>query len=259
MRIPRLQLVEIEDLPWCPALIRNYATDYLHAMETRLDLMTPVLPLLLLTIASSGATQVVDLCSGGGGPVLALYEGLLTSGVRIGFTLTDKYPNLEAFTRLAALHPDLRFISAPVDATALPPNLPGMRTLFNAFHHFAPTQARAMLADAAEARQPIAIFEIPERGLLMFLVVMLTPALVLLVTPFIRPFRWSRLLWTYLIPLVPFLCWWDGMVSMCRAYTVDEMRALTTGLGGHQWTIAQASIRGSLGHITYLIGIPIRG
>ena len=43
--------------------------------------------------------------------------------------------------------------------------------------------------------------------------------IVLLVTPLIRPFTLSRILWTYLLPLVPLTCWWDGIVSQLRAYT----------------------------------------
>ena len=51
---------------------------------------------------------------------------------------------------------------------------------------------------------------------------LLTPLAVGLATPFIRPFRWSRLFWTYVIPLVPLTCWWDGVVSQLRAYTPAE-------------------------------------
>ena len=63
------------------------------------------------------------------------------------------------------------------------------------------------------------------------------PILVLVVTPFIRPFRWPRLLFTYPLPLVPLTCLWDGFVSQLRAYTPDELKNLATTLGdaGYQW------------------------
>src|SRR5450759_4223616 len=35
-------------------------------------------------------------------------------------------------------------------------------------------------------------------------------------TPWIRPFRWSRLLWTYLIPIIPLVFLFDGVVSCHR-------------------------------------------
>ena len=39
MALPRLQLFELEDLPWFPRPIRDLATDYLRLMEVRFELM----------------------------------------------------------------------------------------------------------------------------------------------------------------------------------------------------------------------------
>ena len=130
--------------------------------------------------------------------------------------------------------------------------------MFNAFHHFAPEPARGVLKCAVEARQPIAIFEIPERSLLTMFPLLFTPIFVAVATPFIRPFRWRRLLWTYLIPLVPLTSWWDGLVSQLRAYSAREMLELTQGLCDYDWRAGCVEIRKSLGHITYLLGSPKR-
>ena len=105
MPLPRFQLFELEDLAWFPAAIRDLATDYLHFIERRFDLHKPVVTLLRRALEQSTLARVVDLCSGGGGPVLALYEDLLADSFAVQFTLTDKYPNLTAFRRLAELHP----------------------------------------------------------------------------------------------------------------------------------------------------------
>lgn len=258
MPFPRLQLFELEDLAWFPHTIRDLATDYLHFMETRFALHKPVIPLLRAMLEDSKTSQVVDLCSGGGGPMLAIYESLLASGTRVRITLTDKYPNLEAFARLSSLYPsDILYIANSVDATKVPRELIGLRTMFNSFHHFVPSQARAVLECAVEAHRPICIFDIPERSLIMMLPFVFTPIYVALATPFIRPFRWKRLLWTYLIPLIPLTCWWDGIVSQCRAYTVVEMLDLTQGLSGYDWKAARVDIHGKPGHVTYLRGIPV--
>jgi len=119
-----------------------------------------------------------------------------------------------------------------------------------------PRQARSVLECAVEARQPIGIFEIPERALGMMIPLLFTPVFVAVATPFIRPFRWRRLLWTYLLPLVPLTCWWDGLVSQWRAYTVAEMLELTRGLSDYEWTSDRVRIGGAPGHVTYLLGIP---
>lgn len=257
MPFPRLHLFELEDLPWYPRIIRDYATDYLQFIEHCLHLHRPVLPLLRQFLAETHTTDIVDLCAGGGGPVLALVEALQAEGIPVHVTLTDKFPNHEAFARLASLCPQaIAYENAAVDATGVPSHLRGLRTMFNAFHHFAPAQAQAVLQNAVETHQPIAIFEIPERRLFTFVALLLTPLIVLAVTPFMRPFRWSRLLFTYLLPLVPLTSTWDGLVSVCRAYRVPELYALTRSMNSYEWTTYVIPIRGNAGHLTCLFGRP---
>ena len=91
MRLPRLQLFELEDLAWFTRTIRNLATDYLQFMQERFQLHAPAVPLLRNLLEKSKSTHIVDLCSGGGGPVLAIFESLLAAGLRVPIILTDKY------------------------------------------------------------------------------------------------------------------------------------------------------------------------
>jgi hypothetical protein len=138
MPLPRLQLVELEDLTWFPQTIRDLATDYLHFMETRFALHKPVVPLLRTMLENSKTSCVVDLCSGGGGPVVAIYEALVADEIYVHFILTAKFPNTTAFQCLSSQYPSgIQYISQPVDATNVPQNLIGLRTIFNSFHHFA--------------------------------------------------------------------------------------------------------------------------
>lgn len=252
----RLHLFELEDQPWFPATIRDLATDYLHFIETALKLDGVLVPLVQRALGDSGTTRIVDLCSGGSGPVPALVRALHARGLPVTATLTDLYPNIPAFEQIAAsTAAHVTFATEPVDARVVPPSLTGLRTIFNGFHHLAPADARSVLHAAASARQPIAIFEVSERSPRMIAVI-LTPLAVWLVTPFMRPFLWRRLLWTYLLPLVPLTCLWDGIVSQLRAYTLDELRDLTAGSAPMRWDIGQAPIAGGRGRLTYLIGVP---
>ena len=91
MPIPRLQLFELEDFPWFPSTIRDLATDYLHFMETRFALHKPVIPLLRDILQQSKAAGIVDLCSGGGGPVPAAREALRECGMAVSYTHLDVY------------------------------------------------------------------------------------------------------------------------------------------------------------------------
>ncbi len=256
-----MHLFELEDQTWFPAGVRDLATDYLHFFEVTFRLHRPVVALLARTLRTAKSDHVIDLCSGGGGPIPALREALATDGLDVRFTLTDRFPNLPAFHRAERKsNGRITFVARPVDARAVPKDLAGVRTMFNSFHHFRPTDALAVLRDATNAGVPIAVFEIPERALLVMLLTLLTPLVVALATPFIRPFRWPRLLWTYVLPLVPLTCLWDGMVSHLRAYTVAELRRLGQDAAPdtYDWQSGRAPIASTPGHVTYLLGHPRR-
>ena len=255
----RLQLVELEDLPWWPSVVRDLATDYLRFVESRFRLHRPMVPLLADALRRTGTQRVIDLCSGGGGPVPSMVADLRRNGVPVTAVLTDRYPNASAFARVAAeSNGAIAAEPGPVDARAVPPHLIGLRTICNAFHHFAPKMAVEVLSDARRAGQPIAVFEIPQRSARTIIPLILTPIFVLLATPFIRPFRWARLFWTYLVPLVPITCWWDGLVSQLRAYEPEELLALADRVpAGFEWKAGRVPIGVTPGELTYLIGMPL--
>lgn len=255
--IPRVHAFELEDQSWFPSTIRDLATDYLEFIERTFQLHEPIVPLLAEALRETRSQRVIDLCSGGAGPVLGLADAFESQGLDVTFTLTDKFPNLSAFEH-AARNSRIGFVSESIDARNVPRHLQGFRTLFNCFHHFRPNDAVAILQNAVDARQPIGVFEIPERAIGPMASMLITPVAVVLGTPFVRPFRWRRLLWTYVIPLVPLTCWWDGVISQFRAYTVAELEDLTRDpvLDGYMWRAGKVPIPSTPANVTYLIGYP---
>jgi len=218
-------------------------------------------PLLVRALRSSGDTGVVDLCSGGGGPWLDLVRRIPAAGGGVFHVrLTDRYPNHAAFARLRDVSGGIiDGEPEPVDATAVPARLSGFRTLFTALHHFPPDTARAIFADAVRSRRGIAVFELTRRSPLALVGMLFLPILLLLCTPFIRPFRWGRLVWTYLVPIVPLVVWFDATVSCLRTYTIDELRDLVAGVGeGYDWEIGTVRAPPLVSRVTYVIGTPGR-
>lgn len=257
----RIHFFEIEDQPWCPAPVRDAATDFLQfALHAGGNYM-PVAPLLRREIERLGVRRIIDLCSGGGGPWQRLLGEVVGSGGAVQVHLTDRYPNLDALRRAQSRSGGrLHFHPEPVDAMRVPPELEGFRTMFTAFHHFPPAAAHAILKDAVENRQGIGIFETTQRSVRSVLVTAIAPLLVLLATPWIRPFRWSRLFWTYVVPAVPMVVLSDGIVSCLRTYSVAELQELAEGLGDEEylWRAGLAEGRAPV-PITYLIGSRVRG
>jgi hypothetical protein len=251
--------VELEDLPWCPRVVRDGGTDWLAFMANTFKVFSAVAPRIRAAMQATGTNVVLDLCSGGGGPWLTLQQELARSGpARV--VLSDVFPNIDGLRELQSRSGGrLEFLRTPVDATNVPGNLEGVRTMFNAFHHFPPPVARAILADAVAKRRAIAIIEGTNRRAMGLLAMPAQVPLILLLTPFVRPFRWWRLLFTYLIPLIPFIVLFDGTMSFLRLYTEEEMRELVAGIPGHEqfdWDIGSTKARLMPVGLGHLVGIP---
>jgi hypothetical protein len=255
----RLHLFEIEDQSWCPRVLRDALTDYLQFVMDRFTPYAPAAPLLAQALDRSGASQVVDLGSGGGGPWVDLLWRLHAHGrTALRVRLTDSFPNRAAFARLGELSGGTIVGELePVDPTVVPPHLAGFLTMFTALHHFRPVEAQRILTGAVRQQRGIAVFEITRRSAIDILGMPFFALGVLLFTPWIRPFRWSRLLWTYVIPLVPLLTWWDATVSCLRSYTPDELREMVAGLGADvTWEAGVVRVPLPPVSMTYLIGTP---
>ena len=254
----RIHFIEIEDEPWCPAAIRDAATDYLQFVIEKTNPYQAALPKLEKALEDANQTKIIDLCAGGGGAWRNLLPALREKNAAVKIHLTDKYPNLSAFEKLSEeFSGNLDFSAGEIDATEVPRKLKGFRTLFSSFHHFQPEEARGILQNAVSCGEGIAIFEFTQRKTTAILAMFLTPLIVLLVTPFIKPFRFSRLFWTYFVPLVPLLVLFDGVVSCLRTYTPGEMKVLTEGLAkNYHWESGEIPVKGSLVPITFLIGCP---
>lgn len=254
----RFHLVEFEDLPWFPARIRDYMTDYLQFVANQLDFYKPVLFVLERGLQASGGETIVDLASGGGGGLLKVARHLLENHPGLQVVLTDRYPNLDAFERTAAKQPGVFvYEQAPVDARAVPASLQGLRTQFLSLHHFRPADAKKILQNAVDAGAPIAIFEAQKRNVEHLLRFALSPIAVWLMTPVIRPFSGRRILLTYLVPAVPAFVFWDGLVSVLRTYTAEEMMAMAEAAGGSTGYVWEAGEnRDGPACILYLLGCP---
>jgi hypothetical protein len=252
----RVHLFEFEDFTWFPAFLRNYMTDFLQFVANKTDLYKGVIPIFTKALEESKEEQIIDLCSGGGGGLIKISEHLKAFNHEIKICLSDYYPNIESFEHICKEHSIFSFVSTPVNALNVPNELKGFRTMFLSFHHFKPNDAKQILQNAVDSEQNIAIFESQERSFSSILGMILSPITVLIVTPFIKPFSIGRLIFTYLIPLVPLFVMWDGIVSALRTYSVKEMNLLVKDLNNSEkfnWNIGK--VKSGPGKILFLIGI----
>jgi hypothetical protein len=260
----RIHLVELEDLPWMPAVLTDAARDLLDLFFARLRFYGGVIPRLVDLVRASGVKRVMDLGSGGGGGVLAATRALREAGLTdVAVTLTDRYPNASARERIRAQgDPLLDYASEPVDALSTHAGEPAIRTMFGALHHFRPDDVRRLVGAAVADGVPIAVFD--SRAALRRLPVGLAPLAALpnmlilglvtwFLTPLVRPFRLERWLLTYVLPLIPLLFAWDGTMSALRSYTADEVLQLAKSVPGADRYVWAAGEHGSA---VYLTGRP---
>lgn len=237
--------------------------DFLRFMITKLEAYEAALPLLQELLERTQQYQITDLCSGAGGGIAKVREDLSKRvGTPVQVTLTDLYPNLEAYQYLQAKSKGMiDYLPVSVDATAAPDSLKGVRTIFSSFHHFPPRTAQAILQDTADKRAAIGIFEGSSKSWLELLMLWLSfPVVIILVTPFIRPFKPSRLFFTYLIPLIPIGIIWDGSVSLLRIYPPRMLQQMAENVKAPNYTWRAGKAGSRFGkHVIYLIGYPEKG
>ena len=249
----RWHLFEFNDQPWLPGRVRNALTAFLEVAYRA----TPFGRLFATRVAAllerSGADSIVDLCSGSGGPIRLVEAELTKVGLWPKIMLTDLFPHTELALENASYWPE------PIDARAVPARLTGMRTMFAAFHHFQPDDAARILRDAFEKRRVIAIFEVTARTPAGIAGAFLIPFGVLLMTPRMRPLTALQLVFTYLVPVLPLMIFWDGLVSQLRTYTPAEMIAMTRELSApdYQWDCGTIAVPRTPLAVPYLTGQPI--
>jgi len=259
----RRHILEWEDLSWFPAGIRECGTTYLVAFHRMLGTPKVIAPLLMRAMHSINTRDVVDLCSGGGGPWTFIVRRLRDEhGIAASVTLTDLFPNIGAADTIAASgEPAIRYKREPVDAGNVPRDLKGVRTMICSFHHMRPPIARKIVEDAFKARQPLCIFEVSDNSPPVWTWWMAIPVgiiMTLFLTPFVRPFTFRQFFWTYIIPICPLFIAWDGAASNARTYTASDMQELLKGLDApdYKWEIGAISKTGYPSKMPYLLGLP---
>ena len=252
----RLHLFEWEDQVWFPASLRTAMTSYLVAAYG----ITPLPALWAERLAGlmrrNEAGDIVDLGSGSGGPIPLVVKELGKRGFRVRVTLTDLFPHSNAPLFDRDKQDSIGYWPEPVDAAKVPSNLRGIRTMFASFHHLPPPGAQEVLRDAFEHRQTICIFEASSRAPAAIASMLLVPILVLLLTPKIRAVSWVQIVFTYLVPILPLLIFWDGLVSQLRTYSVRELEELTRGLQSpdYRWEIGLIQVPRMPTGLPYVIG-----
>jgi hypothetical protein len=239
--LPRLQLFEFNDLPWMPAAVRDTVVESLSRTLAWGRILDGVVAPFEAFLSASGATEVLEIGSGGGGPARILSRAIARrGGTPPRFVLTDLHPRVEAWEGARDEQPGvIDFEPSPVDATRIPRGLAEgrARSIINVLHHFPRELATAILEDAVRGSRGVFVAEGFERNPLMFANFAAAGLPALLMNPILSPRdRLAKAALTWLSPAALAISTWDGLVSTMRVWSEDELRAMVAPFGaGWRW------------------------
>jgi hypothetical protein len=250
----RIHFFEIADQPWLPTFLRDIATGFLLVSHNVAKLNELFVPKLRDALARGKQVHIIDLGSGAGGPLPSIVKDLRALGTPVTVTLSDFHPNQQSIQSFQS-DPYITYEPKPIDATDVPVNHKGLRTMIGAFHHLERDSAKNMLLNAQTDRQSVAVFEAFGRNLQSFLALLPSVVMAFFLIPLIRPFRIVNLIFTYLLPVVPLLVFFDGWISFLRIYSPEELHEMIDELPkgtGYTWEIGTLGIQKA----PYIIGMP---
>ena len=253
----RIHLFEIEDQKWIPAFLRNLATDFLQFGANKFDIYKGIIPIIEKGMKLAESEKINDLGSGGGGGWPKIIEHLRVNNPNIKVTLSDFYPNLEAFEFVKNNNPEIDFIPEPVDALNYKLDENSLKTMFLSFHHFKPNDAKQILQNTINNKSVLLIAESQDRSLPSLLAMFFSPISLWLMTPMISPFSILRIIFTYLIPILPLFVWWDGIVSSLRTYSKSDLEELIKEVNEsdtYEWEMGETKSGPIINH--YLLTYP---
>lgn len=254
--LKRMNLFEFCDQKWLKGAWREAYLDGLNTTFKMFKLHADLAKPFNLWISKSNKKNVLELCSGGGGPINTLIE---KSDEKFIITLSDLNPDVNAFEKVKEKYPDrISFINKSTDAT----DTKGLETnlifMCSSFHHFSPQMAQKILLNAYKNSNGIFIQEILSRNFFN-MISSIFNLLPLMLTPFFSGrLTFFKVLITTIIPIIPLMIIFDGIVSVLRTYTIEEIFNMMPEKMKKewQWTAGYSTVCGVL-KAPFLNGIKI--
>jgi hypothetical protein len=202
---------EMADCDWFPHWMRVHQQEFLGFIAYHFRIYKPLVKVLEQMLNLTHQPAWTDACSGNGNAALSVERYITPSP---SLLLTDKFPP----SSIQSLQSNIQYDTQPLDILQNLPNGEGVITLFNAFHHFNHDEKLGLLQKVAVAKRPFLSVEILRPCLGSYLSVLGASTIgQWIFAPFIKPFRLSRILFTYLIPVHILSVLIDGWISVAKS------------------------------------------
>ncbi len=226
----RFQLFEFGDQAYLPEAVRRVYHDCLGFVSRACGFYDRMYVPFSTWTKDSHEQAVLDLASGAAGPIETMLGRAKENNVKLPkIVLSDLYPNEEQFetlrNRFGSEH--VAFMKAPVSVTDASTEGYPLLSICAAFHHFPPEVAQSIIAQSINKGRGIFIVEPFERKFSTVLTTALIGPLLGFASPFFRfPWRARNFLLCSIFPVVPLMVAFDGIISVLRSYSSDELQAM---------------------------------
>jgi hypothetical protein len=221
-----MHLFEFQDHPHIPSFLRSTLLDVLEFCNGPVrDYYGEVCAAIVAEAKIRGSRQVVEL--GAGSAPLTQRLAREPAAQQLTCVACDLFPDVENYRELEARDPGrVRAMTEPVDFTQPRVWEPDtLLVLCATFHHIPPELRRQTLAAITQSAQGVMIFEPIQNNPLSMLFV-LTSIFSAIASPlwWRRPGVLRRVLWCWVVPVVPLMFVWDGLVSCVRQWKPQRWR-----------------------------------
>lgn len=226
----RKQITQIINTSWCPKFIKKLVAEFLSWFVVKVNATKPFIPLIESMVNDAHSNQIINI------------------DFNIGAGIESVKPYLKE---------DIQIKSIPI--SDFNTDTKGVYLFLNSFHQLNVKQAKEILSQIVNSKNPIIIVEGNNDSLWQVVgMTVFVPLTTLLTAPFVKPFRLTRLLFTYIIPVLPLIITIDGCIALLKLYNPKDLLELTSSINApnYKWK-ADKNDNGRGGKIIYLTGKPI--
>lgn len=246
----RIQSFEFGDLPKIPKFYHNFLRTLMSRLYELFKIHQLWIPHILAFCKENESTVIMDPCAGSG-KVNQLIESEIQKDVNIQFILSD------IMTDRAPMFADhinglrnkrLQYISHSIDFLKSQNEYKQPKMFINSFHHFTNDQVIEILKASSQNSSNLLILEYCRKTFMSFISMILGPFIAMILFPIVvkKNDLIETFIFMYLIPIIPMMLLWDGVISSLRTYDKDDIENLLKRAGIDNYEITYSSGRSLL-------------
>lgn len=226
----RKQILQIINSNYCPRLIKKLVSEFLSWFVLKTNATKAFLPVINDVLHRSNTKSIVNLELDIGAGINTV-QPFLAKNITVKSLLKHNWNTHNK----------------------------GVYTFVNCFHQLPVNKAKQHIEAIVKSDNPIVVVEGNNDSLWQIIgMTIFVPLTVLLTSVFVKPFQWTRILFTYLIPILPIIIMVDGCIALLKLYNPSDLKTLVSSIDyskKYSWDIGKKP-NGRGGKIIYLKGMP---